>query len=626
MPLIDFELDRRIERARHLFLEGGEIPDHLIDDSVARSWQRSRGYGLRTGDKVIFNVVTHAERRRVEEANRALVGYAEPELQRLYAALSSADWVVACLNGSGKVVRAYGDDRPACREIGMAFRTGVDLGEDAAGTTGPSCALIEARPIVISGQEHFLDEARIFSCAAVPIFDPAGAVIGALDASRRYDGQRLGILEPLALAARAIENRMVLGLVESVRIAVHYAPELVATPMRGLLAFSADGELLGANPFARQLLELESGARPDFQRLFGRPFAALVDALRRAGEAPLAIEAGNGLRVYARLDGAPAPRPAAVRSASAAPRADAGPEALMATAQRAFNREVPILIGGETGTGKEVLARRLHANGPRRDGPFVAVNCSAIPAGLIESELFGYEAGAFTGARRGGMAGKFEQAHGGTLFLDEIGDMPLELQARLLRVLQERELTRLGGGRPLALDFSLVCASHRDLAALIARQQFRSDLYYRINGFRVCLPPLRERTDVAELIEQLLAEEAAPQAPPRLDAAARAALLRHAWPGNIRELRQALRLGVALAEDGVIGVDQLPAEIVAAAPSPAAAGLLERAEAEAVRGAMQRHAGNVSAAARSLGVARATLYRKLRQFGLLDLDWTRRAH
>ncbi|NKF20859.1 sigma-54-dependent Fis family transcriptional regulator [Solimonas marina] len=620
MSLIDSEFDRHIVRARQLFLGGCEVPDRLIDAVVVRSWERSRRRGLAASDKVLFNHVSYSDQRRVADANRALIAHVEPELQRLYAALGQADWIVACVNAQGMVVRSLGAERPTCRDIGPALRTGVDLSEDIAGTTGPSCALIEARPVVISGPEHFLDEARRYSCVAVPILDPAGAVVGALDASRHHDGRRSGILEPLALAVRSIENGMVAALPGALRIAVHYVPELAASQMRGILAFSADGELLGANPFARQLLEFDVGRRMDFDSLFGRPFAGLMDTLRRNGNTAVLLETAGGVRVHARFD-VDALRPAA--GVPAAARAAASTDRLPSRAssadiaQRAFDRDVPVLIGGETGTGKEVLARRLHENGPRRDGPFIAINCSAMPASLIESELFGYEAGAFTGARRGGMVGKFEQANGGTLFLDEIGDMPLELQTRLLRVLQEHELTRLGGGSLVKLDFSLICATHSDLVAMVARQQFRSDLYYRINGLRVILPPLRERKDIDELIGQLLTDESGALAAPRLSAAARSALLRYPWPGNIRELQQALRLGVALAENGEIDLPHLPVEIGQCGAAQVGMGLLERAEVEAVRAAMRQHGGNVSAAARSLGIARATLYRKLRQFDLL---------
>ena len=295
-------------------------------------------------------------------------------------------------------------------------------------------------------------------------------------------------------------------------------------------------------------------------------------------------------------------------------------------ASRAFARDIPVLINGETGTGKEVLARRLHDGSARAAGPFVAINCSSLPAGLIESEFFGYEDGAFTGGRRGGAPGRFEQARGGTLFLDEIGDMPLELQGRLLRVLQERSFTRLGGARLIAFDAHIVSATHRKLDELVAAGLFREDLYYRIKGVRVSLPALRERDDRATLIDALLLREAGAEPGPRLSADARQLLLAYRWPGNIRQLCHVLRLALTLAEgEDEIGVEHLPEELLDEPPAcartrrSAPTGMdacLRDVELNAVREAMDKCAGNVSAAARSLGVARATLYRKLR---LLDM-------
>ncbi|HLO64188.1 MAG TPA: sigma 54-interacting transcriptional regulator, partial [Azonexus sp.] len=291
----------------------------------------------------------------------------------------------------------------------------------------------------------------------------------------------------------------------------------------------------------------------------------------------------------------------------------------LSKAQLAFDRDIPILINGDTGTGKEVAARHLHANGQRATGPFVALNCSSIPASLIESELFGYEPGAFTGAARTGMAGKLEQANGGTLFLDEIGDMPVDLQARLLRVLQERRVYRIGSQKERELDFSLVSATHRDLPSLIAGGLFREDLYYRVNGLRLKLPALRDRSDFERIVDRIVAEESGAGAPLTVDGATRRALRRHSWPGNLRELRQVLRLACAMADDGIIEPGHLPPEIgePEAGTSPAAGSALEVAEREVFASKYAAHRGNISAVARSLGLARATVYRKLRDYRLI---------
>jgi transcriptional regulator with PAS, ATPase and Fis domain len=289
-----------------------------------------------------------------------------------------------------------------------------------------------------------------------------------------------------------------------------------------------------------------------------------------------------------------------------------------------LDKPIALLLHGESGVGKEVFARALHASSARRDGPFVAVNCAALPESLIEAELFGYRAGAFTGASREGAPGRFREAHGGTLFLDEIGDMPLAMQARLLRVLQDRQVMPLGGGKPVAVDFRLVCATHRQLRAELEAGRFREDLYYRLNGLTLTLPPLRERQDQLALIERLL-REIAPGRELQLAPPLAQAVSRYRWPGNLRQLHNALQTACALLDDSdaEIGWAQLPDDLVAdlraaSAPRVVVDELADlRAQSErTVRQTVQVCAGNLSEAARRLGISRNTLYRKLGELGL----------
>jgi len=291
---------------------------------------------------------------------------------------------------------------------------------------------------------------------------------------------------------------------------------------------------------------------------------------------------------------------------------------------RALAHELPVLIQGETGTGKEVMAKSLHLDSRRSAGPFVAVNCAAIPEGLIESELFGYREGAFTGSRKGGMVGRLEQAQGGTLFLDEIGDMPLALQARLLRVLQERTIAPLGGAEEIALDIAVICASHRDLKALVAEGRFREDLYYRLNGVCLRIPAFRDRTDKLEFtryfLNQLTPDGRSIEIAPEL----MRQLQDYHWPGNIRQLETTLRVAIAFMEPDELLIDSshisddfleelnsvhsdnVINELVGGAPS------LKSTELQTIQQTLQQHEGNISATATALGISRATLYRKLK--------------
>jgi two-component system response regulator HydG len=278
--------------------------------------------------------------------------------------------------------------------------------------------------------------------------------------------------------------------------------------------------------------------------------------------------------------------------------------------------DAPIVIFGESGTGKEIVARALHANGPRRDRPFVAVNVAAVPGELLESELFGHVRGAFTGAATA-KEGLLEAANGGTLFLDEIGEMPLPLQAKLLRAVQEGEVRRVGDTRTFAVDVRFVCATHRDLKALIASGRFREDLYYRLKVLSVRVPPLRERrADILPLARALIAAERRPAA--GLSPAAEQALLAYGWPGNVRELGNAVKHGCALARGGTIGPDQLPDEVTGAATASPDEPLQTLADVERghVLRVLERVGGSPLEAARVLGVGRTTLWRKLKGWGI----------
>ncbi|RYF67218.1 MAG: sigma-54-dependent Fis family transcriptional regulator, partial [Comamonadaceae bacterium] len=317
---------------------------------------------------------------------------------------------------------------------------------------------------------------------------------------------------------------------------------------------------------------------------------------------------------------------------------------------RLLGRDVPTLILGETGTGKELLAQAMHHDSPRADGPFVAVNCASIPEALMEAELFGYEEGAFTGARRKGSPGKIVQAHGGALFLDEIGDMPLSMQARLLRVLQERKVAPLGSTRLVDVDVNVVCATHRNLREMMANGSFRDDLYYRLNGLVVRLPALRERTDLAVIVARLLRSQQESDAGRGCTGSAvqvspdvMALFATHGWPGNLRQLSNVLRTATLMAEGtGSVQVHHLPEDFLqdcdmllgqgtavsnahsrtTSAPSDRNLGSkpgddmpvrrLGDVTANALHEALAFHQGNVSAAARALGVSRNTVYRHLK--------------
>lgn len=298
-------------------------------------------------------------------------------------------------------------------------------------------------------------------------------------------------------------------------------------------------------------------------------------------------------------------------------------EQLIDKALKVIEHDIPVMIEGESGTGKEMMARALHEAGPRRSGPFVPVNCASIPEGLIESELFGYQEGAFTGAKRKGHIGKIREANTGTLFLDEIGEMPLQLQARLLRVLQDHTVTPLGGTGGQRVELSVICATNRRVRDAVAAGMFREDLYYRLNGLLLKLPPLKEREDRLDLAWKMLGTIAGQGRAVSIHPEVLAIFERHPWPGNLRQMHNLLRTAIALlGEQDQITIDDLPEDFLdqlegcPTAVSPDASAdqhsLLTDLEARHISATLKKTGGNIAAAARLMGIGRNTLYRKLR--------------
>jgi transcriptional regulator with PAS, ATPase and Fis domain len=453
------------------------------------------------------------------------------------------------------------------------------------------------------------------------------------------------------MSAQMIENQLFLATFEDAIIMhFHPRPEFIGTLMEGIAAFTPGGRFLSANRVGLfQLgLSLVSLQSHTFSSLFGLPVSALFDHYRTATPGLLSACLHNGIRVFSRAqlhraDNAfqhvansnqekqekmevaqVSPRPSCLRYLNTG---DPQVAAVIDKVKKVLGRDIPILVVGETGTGKELLAQAIHNDSPRAKGPFVAVNCASIPETLIESELFGYSDGAFTGARKKGSVGKILQANGGTLFLDEIGDMPLNMQSRLLRVLQERLVTPLGSTQSIAVNVELICATNCNLRSMIAKGEFREDLYYRINGLVVKLPPLRERTDIEPVIEKILAAEPT-DCPHSVSPEIMKLFKKHRWPGNFRQLSNLLRTAMVIAgdeeeirrehlpEDFLEDVEAAKIEFVERREpiknddrSSVRYGNIEEIKISAIQRALEANDGNVSAAAKTLGVSRNTIYR-----------------
>lgn len=612
--------------------------DEQRDAQIQSSWQRCVVHGLEPEHPPNLGLASHQLLSQQVEANARLVTYAQPIIEHLHQQLSASSSMVLLADQAGLILRAVGDAAFASRAARVALMPGATWSEAEMGTNAIGTALHETRTVAVCGDEHFLERNRFLTCIATPILAPAGGMLGILDLSSDHRVTLPHAQALLTTTAEMIEHRLLESL-DSGHVLVRFSPhaELLGSPLEALAVFDEGGAMLASNRRARALLGFRTEERlPGFEDCFGvewRQLGRLIHLATRAGAATL----GGGRQPYFasfqlrhRKEGrgaASGPATLAIHPQAQEPGAfealDHGDPHLSEAihrARRIAGRNIPLLIQGETGTGKELFAQAFHREGPRHGGPFVAVNCAAIPANLIEAELFGYAPGAYTGARARGAKGKLVEADRGTLFLDEIGDMPLNLQSVLLRVLETRRVVPLGSAEEIPIDIALVCASHRSLHQMVATGAFRADLLFRVNGLMVSLPALRERTDFDALALNLIEDEAAGRRV-RLSARALARLRRHRWPGNIRQLKNALRVALALLEDDeeLLTEGHLPEEVMEdvgrAEPervNPASRDL-RSTELRLIRECLARHAGNVSAAARELGITRTTLYRKLRQ-------------
>ncbi|MFM0525737.1 sigma-54-dependent Fis family transcriptional regulator [Paraburkholderia strydomiana] len=630
-----------------------------LTPSIQKSHERSEVFGLSESMRPDYDVLPAGELALKLEQNRILCAHATPVMETLHEQIVNTQSMIVLTDAEGLILHSIGDDDFLRRAEKVALRPGANWAENRQGTNAIGTALAERSATVVHGEQHYLAANRFLTCSSVPILDPYGDLIGVLDVTGDHRSYHQHTMALAKMSVQMIENHLFANTFrETLQIAFHGRPEFLGTLMEGIAAFTCDGRFLSANRSAQFQLGLPLAGlhAHTLSSLFGLTSAQLIDRLRTHRDRHLSLNLSNGAVVCANVrfrratvaeeparSRTPTEPAAAQRSEPSAMPAhplsklgylDTGdPQiaAVIAKVRKVIGKNIPILITGETGTGKELLAQAIHNDSPRRAGPFVAVNCASIPETLIESELFGYEEGAFTGARRKGAVGKLLQANGGTLFLDEIGDMPYPLQVRLLRVLQERLVNPLGSTKSIPVDVAIICATHRDLREMIAQSRFREDLYYRLNGLVVKLPPLRERTDLSAVIKKMLdcaaAENGGGQA---LSIADDVMTLfgQCAWPGNFRQLGNLLRTAAVMVDaDGEIRREHLPDDFfddlrVAGPSSPHGvdvlslpSGRLHDVAASVIANAVAQHGGNVSAAARTLGISRNTIYRKLPAHG-----------
>ncbi|WP_257305337.1 sigma-54-dependent Fis family transcriptional regulator [Geothrix campi] len=650
------------------FIRAGKIEPGTLGPELEASWRRCQAAGVDPLAGRSTVVLGSAEFAALAERKQDLIRVAKPFMENLYSLVAGSSFVVLLFDEQGYLLEAVGDQDRILASQDLNLNKGALWAEGEVGTNGAGTTLVLGRPFQVSGAEHYCQKHHRWTCSGAPIFDPRGKTIGLLDMTGPVDKTHIHTLGLVMAAVEAIQHELEVGQKNrELRLLNSRLSSIILTVTDGVLVLDIDGVLDQINPVAERLLGVSS------QQAAGKRITELVRDLgpirellawgREFLDRELELTSGRGaLQCIASgkpiLDESGVVKGAVLfvnpinkikglinrfSGAQATFRFEdiLGQGEVLQRAvqlgQLAAANESNVLLTGESGTGKEMFAHAIHNQSERRKGPFVAINCGAIPRELIASELFGYQDGAFTGAARGGRPGKFELASGGTLFLDEIGDMPLEQQIALLRVLQDKTITRLGGDRPFVVDVRIICATHKDLREEIRKGTFRQDLYYRLNVSMIKLPPLRDHPeDIPELLEAFLHKFAARKgaANLRIDPGVSGALQGYAWPGNIREFQNVVERMVHAIKGPGITLGDIPEEILrapdtaAAVSAPAASGptratgsvslreqLLEE-EREQIQACLRAWKGNMTKTAQELGMARNTLYRKLGKLGI----------
>jgi sigma-54 dependent transcriptional regulator, acetoin dehydrogenase operon transcriptional activator AcoR len=617
----------------------------LRDPVIQGSWLRCiREYGLDPVDLKAAYIVPDHELRAHRERLEQLIRTARYAIESLYRQISGQNYVLLLTDAQGVTVDYIGDSnsKEELRQAGLYL--GSEWSESRAGTCGVGSCIHTGEALTVHQTDHFDGTHTGLTCTAAPIYDINGKMAAVLDISALHspepkDSQGMA----LHIVRANVQRIEMANLMSTFRsewiIRLSHSFEFLEVDPECAVAISSDGTVAGMTHGAQRLLADSAGLdwrRPE--HIIGRKFGhffdfdvnslSLLTRVHPSGERIIETRKGGLLFAHSIAPQRPLGMPRNPTRVHRRLRPLHGGDPLMADIvaklERLAHAPISILLTGETGTGKEYLARAIH-DFRRMHGKFVAINCAAIPETLIESELFGYEAGSFTGAQTKGKKGFIEQADGGTLFLDEIGDMPFVLQARLLRILAEHEVLRVGALKPVPVNIRVIAATHQDLAALVRAGKFREDLFYRLTGAVLELPQLHKRGDFDWLLDKLLGAGADGDQPVQISTAARQALKSYSWPGNIRQLQNAVEFAKAICATGVIEVADLPELVcrtrILADPLPSMSSIRGETgpavgtDAELVA-LLQEHGWNISRAARVLGVARTTLYRRINNAGL----------
>lgn len=629
------------------FVSTGQVTKVKLPNDILLSWKECKQKGVDPFQKVVPHVLPRPELERRRRLNAELLEVAIPVLRNLYDFVQGTGFILAIADHEGYLLEVMGDRSVVEQVKAGHFIPGADWSQESAGTNAIGLALKRNKPIQVHSHEHYCVCSHRWTCSAAPIHDERGAIIGVIDMTGYYDKANPHTLGMVVAAAHAIETQMAMKKAwNECRVLSTYKRAIIDSVAEGILALDRNGCIMLMNEPAARLLgasyEYRTGNSIDF---LGQQRGYLATAIKKSlsltdeetdvyfnqrkvkctvttrplyldhhklcGTLVILNDVQRAQRLVQKITG---------RGAKFTFKDIVGKNVLFQETVRqgliAARSDSNVLLLGESGTGKDVLAQAIHNESYRRNGPFVAINCGAIPREILGSELFGYVEGAFTGAKKGGNPGKFELANGGTIFLDEIGEMPLDMQTWLLRVLEDKNVMRIGGSDIIPIDVRVIAASNKDLALEVEKGRFRKDLYYRLNVITIRMIPLRERKDdIPLLIEHFLQRfnQQLGRNVTEIDSAAMQKLLDYSWPGNVRELQNVIERTINLCQESTIRLEHLPREITATTEDRP----VENFEKQLITKLLRIHMGNISKVAAEMGMSRSTIYRKIRKYGIL---------
>ncbi|WP_103106536.1 sigma-54-dependent Fis family transcriptional regulator [Brevibacillus reuszeri] len=572
-------------------------------EMIRESWQRCYAQGFLPTDSVRGQLLSESQILSLQKDSRFLLEHAIPVFDSLYPLYKHAEYIAVLTDRHGTIIHTV--STPEFQELAdsIYMLPGANWLENTMGTNAMGVTLLEKKPVLVYGEDHFYRTNHFLACAASPIFNSMGELLGAVNISCRIEQYTSSILPLVTMLADSLQNRLLLSEARQEHLlTLRHMEKLENEHPTPLLTLDSDQRIVRANRAAERIIGRDCLGK-EFSIKDGYVMESISDHSQRLWRSITIRPRSTAKQKHYVFDDIFGTCPTITR--------------VKQLAIRAASMETPLLLSGESGTGKELFAQAIHSASPRSDQPFIAVNCSAIPEDLVESELFGYERGAFTGAKAEGSIGKFEAAHNGTLFLDEIGDMSLRAQAALLRAVQEKVITPVGSVKSKHVNVRIIAATHKHLPDEIRSKRFREDLYYRLKGIQLTLPPLRKRSDIGALATHLLHKL---DASTSLSHEALAHLHHHSWPGNVRELNSILVQAAFLAEGGQIEPvhlqweQDLP-EGNTLSPHPSHRLSLEETEKETILRTLDSTRWNISRAAQLLQVSRNTLYRKLTEYG-----------